>query len=623
MLGWAVILGMVYLVSITEVSAPQTAIFDPYALLDLPTSASEKEIKSQYRQFTLKFHPDKVHDLEGNMTKEDVEARFVDITKAYKALTDPEVRENYAKYGHPDGPQETSHGIALPKFLVDSTGSPIVIALYSLFFALVLPYLVGKWWATTQMYTKSGIHRDTAGVFFETLIKEQAQFITHKRILELLSDAEEYKILLPKSTPAQVLELLEEHLSRKSPKDLSDDTSRLVVVARAPTILDGYLDIAGGFKNIQLCQRILDIRRAIVQSIPLNDDFLGAEVLQVPGTTPEAVYASGINNLAQLTKLESAEKVKKAIGADSLEVAEDALESVKHIPKLHVLDITFQTPGEDVVPPKARVFVIVRYVISAPGVKLPKFPVAEISDDEAISLIKNPKSGNNKGPKFPQIDAPYFPVVEHPSWDLFVMGGQGGNTIIEGPLEITNGYVTKAADVEKFNTRMEELTKTQGEKSLTTDSDKKDEKTTADDIYYDNYDELSKLVRINTLKFAFPSPSPDAIGSYPIVFSLLSKDYFGLDSTLEVPLVVEQPKEDNTPVGDDVYDIPEPEEDSIAGAMAQMQGRTVTAKDDKVKKSSKDDSDEEIEEEDLSDIDSDTDAEFSSDEEDEDEKKKK
>lgn len=45
---------------------------------------------------------------------------FVDyISKAYQALTDPASRENYEKYGHPDGRQvcETGHGVVL-KFLI-------------------------------------------------------------------------------------------------------------------------------------------------------------------------------------------------------------------------------------------------------------------------------------------------------------------------------------------------------------------------------------------------------------------------------------------------------------------------------------------------------------------------
>lgn len=40
---------------------------------------------------------------------------FVDyISKAYQALTDPVSRENFEKYGHPDGRQVTT----VPKFCI-------------------------------------------------------------------------------------------------------------------------------------------------------------------------------------------------------------------------------------------------------------------------------------------------------------------------------------------------------------------------------------------------------------------------------------------------------------------------------------------------------------------------
>ncbi|KAI3788564.1 hypothetical protein L2E82_01334 [Cichorium intybus] len=38
------------------------------------------------------------------------------IAKAYQELTDPISRENFEKYGHPDGRQGFQMGIALPQF---------------------------------------------------------------------------------------------------------------------------------------------------------------------------------------------------------------------------------------------------------------------------------------------------------------------------------------------------------------------------------------------------------------------------------------------------------------------------------------------------------------------------
>ena len=59
-------------------------IWDPYAVLGISTSSSLDVIKSHYKKLSRTFHPDKIK-LVGNMTKEMVEQRFVNITKAYKA----------------------------------------------------------------------------------------------------------------------------------------------------------------------------------------------------------------------------------------------------------------------------------------------------------------------------------------------------------------------------------------------------------------------------------------------------------------------------------------------------------------------------------------------------------
>lgn len=67
----------------------------------------------RFRLTFLASHPDKVK-LAINQTIEDVSNHFVDLTKAYKALTDESIRENLRLYGNPDGKQDFKVGIALP-----------------------------------------------------------------------------------------------------------------------------------------------------------------------------------------------------------------------------------------------------------------------------------------------------------------------------------------------------------------------------------------------------------------------------------------------------------------------------------------------------------------------------
>ena len=61
-----------------------------------------KIIKSAFRMMTKKAHPD--------LNPDDPHAteKFMKLTSAHKALTDDVARENWKRYGNPDGPQMMS-----------------------------------------------------------------------------------------------------------------------------------------------------------------------------------------------------------------------------------------------------------------------------------------------------------------------------------------------------------------------------------------------------------------------------------------------------------------------------------------------------------------------------------
>jgi len=66
------------------------------SILNLPTTASDKEIRERYRQLSVVFHPDKQHD---ESTKETATKRFLEIQKAYQVLSDPISRRAYDLLG--------------------------------------------------------------------------------------------------------------------------------------------------------------------------------------------------------------------------------------------------------------------------------------------------------------------------------------------------------------------------------------------------------------------------------------------------------------------------------------------------------------------------------------------
>lgn len=66
---------------------------DYYAILEIDKDATEKEIKSAYRQLSKKYHPDK------NAGSEEAHQKFIEVGEAYDVLSDPEKKKIYDQFG--------------------------------------------------------------------------------------------------------------------------------------------------------------------------------------------------------------------------------------------------------------------------------------------------------------------------------------------------------------------------------------------------------------------------------------------------------------------------------------------------------------------------------------------
>ena len=66
---------------------------DFYAVLGVPRTASDDDIKKSYRKLAMTYHPDR------NNGSKDAEERFKEITEAYDVLRDPQKRAAYDRYG--------------------------------------------------------------------------------------------------------------------------------------------------------------------------------------------------------------------------------------------------------------------------------------------------------------------------------------------------------------------------------------------------------------------------------------------------------------------------------------------------------------------------------------------
>ena len=130
---------LIYAYVVARVEEANFEVFDPYEILGLDSGAELAVVKKAYRALSLLHHPDKGGDSKV----------FNKIVLAYKALSDEESRENYERYGHPDGPQTSTLSFALPEWLIYPTGSTAII--------LVLMYVasfIALIWYVIQYMTK-------------------------------------------------------------------------------------------------------------------------------------------------------------------------------------------------------------------------------------------------------------------------------------------------------------------------------------------------------------------------------------------------------------------------------------------------------------------------------------
>lgn len=488
--GWIFVLLLVLRVKSQPVPDIESNRFDPWELLEISTSATAKEIKRAYRKLSLTMHPDKIRDITGEARKV-LEARYVDISKAYQALTDEDTRQNFLQYGHPDGPQQMSHGIGLPSFLVGS-GSAYVVFAYILGFGLFVPWAVGSWWARQKSYTRWGLLQDTAFKMFEIIVKEQPPFISSARILDVILESAELDAELPKVSRKQRKKLLKAYLSR-SP--VENEYEKLVVVSVAMKLLEGMLVIASEFKNAVLIERLIMLQRCIYQAVAPEDMARGAQ-LQIPGVDISKIDESG----------------NPIVPEESFELARQFL------PKIKLLEAKFRMPSENAVYPSSQVFIACKFLVVPYGSPFPEVSKAEL---EALDIgveytsLKDVLVNNDKIAESPNAVSTHYPLQQRAMW-YGLLVGERDNRTVQAPVEINR------VDFSNFTLSKAEL-------------------------------ENGKNITIGIFYMPVQPPSPPGPGSYSFRLELLSAQYFGADVYARVTMDVVAPSEVTEPTEEEEF----------------------------------------------------------------------
>ncbi|KAF7194328.1 Translocation protein sec63 [Pseudocercospora fuligena] len=564
--GWLVMAYMVYLVLVT--ARTEAKIWDPYSILNIGMSATEKEINSRYRRLSITMHPDKRQPNPAlNETETSINDDWVEIVKAYKALTDEEIRNNYQMYGNPDGKQSTSFGIALPQFLVAEGSGKYILAMYGLLLGIGLPWLVGKWWYGMQKQTRERILVTSAG----NMVREYKDRMDGGDVIAAVSTAVEFRdilhgtkseqdlgkienrllsnpeaALLPKDQAKlkdledqarrKTLALLWAYLTRTDVGDKTLEAEKFEVAPTAEQMTQAFTSIALAYGFTAPLMSTYHANQSLVQAVPPSSASR-SPLLQLPHFTSTAIRQ--IENAANTNKehmtiqsfmalpAEQRQALAQAAGItnDKLRVAEGV---AMKLPYLRVEKAFFKVAGEKYIIPSSLVQLVIKARFIPPGTPASQIPKVDEKDlldiDPAEGDVKAQKIEQEQNP-VPLAYAPFFAKDRAPKWNVFLADSRQGKIAVPPFTFVT-------FDKKPF------------------DADGK------------------PTFEVVTLKMQFGAPPQP--GEYKFQMHMICDSYIGFDYKQDISLNVDDPSKAQE-VDDD--EISEPEEDTIAGQMAALQGK--------------------------------------------------
>lgn len=488
------------------------------------------------------MHPDKAReDPEKNITLQTINDHWVDVTKAFKALTDDEIRNNFLTYGHPDGKQSFSIGIALPQWLVTEGSGKYVLLIYALALGVILPYTVGKWWYGTQRLTKEKVLVASAGKIFRDYDNDQGE----TGVIYALSSGEEFNDLLTgqkaenglskleqkvlsensgslipqtltlkdrqklddleDSRRRKVLTLLWAYLGRVELEDETLNEEKFAVAPIAFRLNEAYAAIALAYGNTTAVLSAYRTSQNLIQALRPGSSPLE----QLPYFTPAVADAAEaersrthltIQEFMQIPDAQRKTRIVKS-GLLSHEQYNTAMSVASQIPLFHLEKAFFKVVGERFVTPSSLVqFVLKGRFIPSGATDIPEVNPKDLLDIDpaegdvaAITGRKNDNS-SDKPIQPPLAHAPYYARDHAPRWHVFLADSKQGRIAVPP------------------------FTFSTFDKPILDESGK-------------------PTFNVQTLKMQFGAPPQP--GSYTFVMHLICDSYVGMDTKMEVTLVVE------------------------------------------------------------------------------------
>lgn len=390
--------------------------FDPFSILEIDSGADPKAIKKAYRKMSLFWHPDK------NPNNPAAEARFMMIAKAYEALTDPAAKENYEKFGNPDGKQSLEVSIGLPSWLLDTDNRNVVLMAYLIIMVGVIPFSVWKYYSNSSKYGEKDVMYDSYSWYHHslddtTMMKSlpetfagSAEF-REQNMPKEASEKEQINSALAK-VKSQMQKpnynhpilikgnvLMHSHLTRQTESLSEQYTEDLrFMLGKANSLIDAMISVCQHQEAMKTALNCIKFGQYVTQGCWLKDSSL----MQLPHMSEKEMAKSGVENIAEFLAAEEDDaKVAKMLKGMDEDKKKDIIKCREIIPRISVETKIFVDDDED-----NKVY----------------------EGDLCTVQVKVNRENLKEGEKAGLVHAPHFPFPKQEAWWI-ILGTKEGKII--------------------------------------------------------------------------------------------------------------------------------------------------------------------------------------------------